>query len=176
MKLICPECGATACAAAWSNDAEAREVLAAIVKLPPQIAANILPYLGLFRPGKRALAWKRARKIVGDLVALTASGHVQIQGKAARKCPPAIWAQAMEDMAARRDRLQLPLKNHNYLKHVAWPLADAADAQQERARNMAERSGAIRTMGDDEPGPGFETMTEAEKAMLPPSLREKFGI
>jgi hypothetical protein len=40
-------------------------------------------------------------------------------------------------------KLRLPMKNHNYLKSVAYDLADAADAAVERRRNEDERSGAV---------------------------------
>ncbi len=136
MKLVCPECGATASASSWVNDAEVREVLAAVVKLPGPVAAGCLPYLGLFRPGSRALAWKRARTLVAELSALVSPGHVQIQGKVARPCPPSLWVRAMDEMVARRDRLQLPVKNHNYLRQIAWGLAEAADAAGENRRHQ----------------------------------------
>jgi hypothetical protein len=144
VRLICPECGAAASAAAWSNDAEIREVIGAIVTLPAPVAGAVLPYLSLFRPESRALSWKRARTVVVELAAQVAAGIVQIQGKPARRCPANLWAQGMEGMTARRDRLQLPLKNHNYLRTVVWPLAEQAAAAAEKIRNQAEAEGGLR--------------------------------
>jgi hypothetical protein len=40
-------------------------------------------------------------------------------------------------------KLRLPMKNHNYLKSVAYDLADAADAAAERRRTEDERSGSL---------------------------------
>lgn len=143
MKLICPGCGLTASAEAWLNDAEARGLLLAVAKLPSPLPVAVLPYLGLFRPEARALNWKKAARLVSLLSQMVFAGHVQVQGKPARPCPPAIWAEAMSQMSERRERISRPLPNHNYLRQVAWQLADEADASGERARNEAERSGNI---------------------------------
>ncbi|MFZ5775086.1 MAG: hypothetical protein ACOY3Z_06345 [Thermodesulfobacteriota bacterium] len=142
MRLICPGCGLTASAEAWLNDAEARELLLAVATMPAPLPEAVLPYLGLFRPESRALTWKKAGKLVAELAAITGSGYVQVQGKPARPCPPRIWTTAMEQMVARRDRITRPMPNHNYLRLVAWQLADEADAQGERQRNEDAMSGA----------------------------------
>ena len=131
MKLVCPSCGLTASAEAWINDAVARDLLLAVAILPAPLPKVTLPYLGLFRPEKRALSWAKAGKIVTELAKLAAAGHVQVQGKVARPCPPRILATAMEQMVERRDSIRRPLPNHNYLKQVAWQLADEADAKDE---------------------------------------------
>lgn len=171
MKLVCPECGATGSAAMFTNDAEIREVLAAIVKLPAPVVGAILPYLSLFRPESRALSWKKARRLVVELAALVAANSVQIQGKPARPCAAYMWAEAMEAMVARRYRLQLPLKNHNYLKTVAWPIADAADADIERKRNEAEKTGSRLPDAGDE-NENVEHLSEEELAKLPEAARD----
>lgn len=131
MKLVCPSCGLTASAEAWINDASARDMLLAVATLPHPLPKATLPYLGLFRPEKRALSWGKAGNIVAELTKLTSNGHVQAKGKVARPCPPRIWAEAMEKMLEQRDSIQRPLPNHNYLKEVAWPLANEADAKAE---------------------------------------------
>ncbi|MDR2551420.1 MAG: hypothetical protein LBD10_14615 [Desulfobulbus sp.] len=123
----------------------ARETLQAMIALPAPVAKGMLGYMGLFRPHQRALSWKKAKKIVDDLAALIAPGWVQVQGKPSRPCPPHIWAQAMEQMVGRAD-LQRPLKNHNYLRHVVWQLADQADARQEQTHRRAEVDGTQRVI------------------------------
>lgn len=144
MKLTCPCCGAVASAEAWQNDAEARRALQQALRLPPEIQSEILAYLGLFRPGQSALAWSRAVKIMAELTQLTCSGWVQVQGKPARPCPSKIWAIAMRQMIDSRERLQRPMKNHNYLRQIAWQLADQADANRELQQEQDERSGWAR--------------------------------
>lgn len=134
MKFVCPSCGLTASAEAWINDAAARYLLLAVASLPHPLPKATLLYLGLFRPEKQALRWEKAGKIVAGLAKLTGPGHVQVQGKVARPCPPRIWAQAMEQMIERREAIRRPLPNHNYLKQVAWQLADEEDARGETSQ------------------------------------------
>jgi hypothetical protein len=47
-----------------------------------------------------------------------------------------------------RPALRLPLENHNYLRRVAYDLADQADRKNETARNRAERTGDRRVATD----------------------------
>lgn len=153
MILVCPSCGATHSAEAWENDMNARKAFAARAALPIEVSAHLLPYLALFRPDKRALSWSRSLKVMQELAALIAPGWVQVQGKPARECPPAIWAAGMAQMVERSATLQRPLKNHNYLRQVVWQLADQADAGRERTQHHEVVSGeqrARRQRGDDE--------------------------
>lgn len=113
--------------------------------LPPEVGKVSLAYLALFRPPQRALSWRKSLKILNDLAALIAPGHIQIQGKPARPCPPVLWAMAMEQMAGRTD-LQRPMKNHNYLRQIVWQLADQADAGREQAQRRAETDGSQRVI------------------------------
>jgi len=142
LKLICPGCGSIASAETWLNDALCRETMLAVVQLPPPLPKITLGYLSLFRPGQRALTWKKAKRLAGEIAALAASGHVQVQGRVARPCPPRIWAAAMEQMIEQRDRLRLPMPNHNYLRQVAWDLADRDDAGREKVVRQSEASGS----------------------------------
>ncbi|MBL4901080.1 hypothetical protein JYT85_01430 [Desulfocapsa sp. AH-315-G09] len=141
MKLICPGCGSVASAEIWLNDALCRETMAAIVSLPHPLPGSTIGYVSLFRPGKRALTWKKAKRLVNELAVLVTTGHIQVQGKVARPCPPGIWALAMEQMVERRDSLRLPMPNHNYLKQIVWELADREDAGQEKTIRQQESQG-----------------------------------
>jgi len=143
MRLICPGCGLTASAEAWLNDTEARETMQTLTKLPPELHGQLLPYLGLFRPESRALSWKKAARLMAELSQLTGLRHVQVQGKPSRPCPPKIWAEAMGQMVERRERITRPLPNHNYLRQVAWQLADEADANGEKQRHTDALAGAM---------------------------------
>jgi hypothetical protein len=157
MRLICPSCGAIASVDAWKNDEEMRAAMAVVAALPGRLPAVALSYCGLFRPMKSALAWSRVAAIARELAALVASGHVQIDTMPARPCPPAVWVAAIEDMLADRDRLRAkggPMKNHNYLRRVAYSKADAVDAAAEKKRNEAERTGNTRALAPaEESGP-----------------------
>ena len=137
MKLICPGCGAIASAESWMNDVNCRETLLLISRLPAPLPKTTLGYLSLFRPGKQALSWKKALRLVGEIDGLTGKGFVHVSGRVDRNCPARIWGQAMEQMVDRRIGLTLPLPNHTYLSKVAYDLADSADYQHEKNQHNA---------------------------------------
>lgn len=143
---VCQNCGAVAPLEWFLTDAKHKECLKVAAKLPAELADQIMGYLSLFRPASgRVVTAGKALRLLTELAGLVASGHVQVQGKPARTCPPRIWAAAMSQMVERRERISRPLPNHNYLRQVAWQLADEADAQGERCRNEQERSGNLRS-------------------------------
>jgi hypothetical protein len=174
MKLICPTCGAIASAETWLNDAVCRDVLAAIAALPAPLPKAALGYLGLFRPAERGLSWPKAQRIVGELVTLIGAGWVSSPGKVDRTCSPAVWARAMEQMVEQRVRLTLPMKSHNYLRTVAWELADEVDRRQEAAIRKGPPRQAVKTydplekarrefdekVASGQVSPGFKSMLE----------------
>lgn len=143
MLLTCPSCGTRASAEAWENEADTRKAFELAASLPRPVAAGILRYCGLFRnpSAVRAMSWKKAVRIIGEIAELTAKGHVQAKGQVARPCSPDHWAAAMEKMVeiAEVGKLTLPLKGHNYLLSIVWQEADAADSAAEvtgRVRNF----------------------------------------
>ena len=144
MKLVCPSCGAQASAEAWRNDAIIRNMMRDLSSLPPPVQKGLFGYLSLFRPPRRGLAWKKAARLMRELGALVAAGHIEVQGRVARPCPPGIWAMGMGQMEERKGGLSLPLKNHNYLRQVVWQLADEADRDREAARRNSEMHGTRR--------------------------------
>ena len=165
MKLTCPSCGATASAEAWENDVEARKTIQAIIALPREVAIESMFYLGLFRPQQRSLSWRVALRIVQDLAALVAAGYVQVQGKPARPCPASIWAQGMRQMVEQRGTLTRPMKNHNYLRQIAWQLAEKLDADLEHRRVREDHGGTPRAHHGQEPREEV-VLSEAEKQTL----------
>jgi hypothetical protein len=136
----------------------------AILALPAPLGKVTLGYLTLFRPTERALTWKKAKKVVGDLSALVATGHVQVQGKPARNCPPQLWAIGMEQMVERSVTLQRPLKNHNYLRQIVWQLADQADTHREKKVIQAEQTGA--TKARQSTSDGMNDMSESMRRYI----------
>lgn len=160
MRLVCPSCGATASAEAWLNDAAVRYALDAIVQLPAPVLIHVLPYLGLFRRGTNALPWKRAQVLIRSLKDMIAEGTVHVQGGETRPCNAAIWGAAME---ATIDARPQGLKNHNYLRHVAWDKAAELAAHAEKETEAAKRRKAQEREGDltslsEETRKGIEAM------------------
>ena len=148
MKLVCPSCGATASAEAWTNDAAVRYALEALVQLPAPVLLQALPYLGLFRKGKNALPWKRAQVLIRSLKELVAEGTVYVQGGETRPCSASIWGAAME---ATIDARPKGLKNHNYLRQVAWDKSAELAAKMEGDREAARQKRGRETDGELEP-------------------------
>jgi hypothetical protein len=162
MKLICPGCGAIASAECWMNDANCRETLLIVSRLPAPLPKTTLAYISLFRPGKQSLSWKKALRLVGGIEELTGKGFVHVQGRVDRNCPARIWAQAMEQMVERRIGLTLPLPNHTYLCKVAYDLADSADYQHEKKQHseaQQRRPRVDRSVAD----PALDPMEKARR-------------
>jgi hypothetical protein len=144
MKLTCPACGATASADTWNNDAIARQALAVITDMPTDIARRCLTYLAMFRaPGGRGLSWQKALRLAAELKALVDGPHIQWEGKPARPNSARAWADAMERMIQQPPR-RLPLKNHNYLRAIAWEIGDDIDKHAEQHRRQQENTGNFR--------------------------------
>lgn len=172
MRLICPACGITASAEVWTQEIACRETVQACLQMPAPVNETVLAYLALFRPEKTALSWHRARRLALDLQGMVTTGWVQIKGQPARPCPPKIWAAAMEEMLARRIQLRRPLTNHNYLRQVAWTLADQADLARERNEEKARQNQGRGAGGMEQID--WQSLTESEKLRLPHELRQKY--
>jgi hypothetical protein len=141
MKLVCPSCGATHSSDAWTADADARASIAAVAELG-ELAPLVLRYIGLFRPGKRALAWPRARRLVDELLALVKAGKVRRNGRD-WSAPASAWRYSIDVVLQRRDqgRLKLPLDTHGYLLEVICGEADKAEAREEQVAEQQLRTG-----------------------------------
>ena len=146
MNGICQTCGAVAPIEWFLSEADNRQICAILAEMPKDVQAVVFFYLSLFRPvAGRALQARKAVRLMTDIKNLVAAGHVQIDKRPARPCPPKIWALAMEQMVERRDRLTVPMPNHNYMKAIAYDLADQADARAEKAGYAQQRQ--ARTVG-----------------------------
>jgi hypothetical protein len=138
MNGTCQTCGTVAPIEWFLSETEHRQLCGLLIQLPKDIEKTIFHYLSLFRPVQsRAIQAKKATRLLTEIKDLVATGYVQIDKKVARPCPPRIWAQAMEQMIERRDRLSIPMPNHNYLKTIAYDLADHADSKGEQTKNVA---------------------------------------
>lgn len=138
MILACPSCGARASAEAWTNDTAIRYTFESLVQLPSPVLRQTLSYLGLFRQGTKALPWRRALAITRSLKELIETGSVHWQGGETRPCNAEIWGKAVEATIASGPK---GLKNHNYLRHVAWEMSAelAAKMEKDREANRQKR-------------------------------------
>ena len=165
MRLVCPSCGATASAEAWTNDTAIRYTFEALVQLPLPVLRQSLSYLGLFRQGTKALPWRRALTVAKSLKELVETGTVHWQGGETRPCNPEIWGKAMEGTLASGPK---GLKNHNYLRHVAWEMSAELAAKTENDREAARQK-----RGRDADGEPVPLSEMAQKAIG--DLKKKWG-
>lgn len=142
MKLTCPSCAAIFPIDAALTDEQARQAVAAALKLPAPLGDRILRYLGLFRPATRALSWDRATNLLTELLVPIQAGQVTRDGTT-RPAPLELWTAALDAVLESRDRLRLPLKSHGYLFEVASAMADKAAGRHERQAETRRQAGAL---------------------------------
>ncbi|MDX9785465.1 MAG: hypothetical protein RBT11_01720 [Desulfobacterales bacterium] len=144
MKLICPSCGAIHSAEAWLADADARQAFRIMGELPWEVSRRALQYLAFFRPNTgRGLAWSKTLRLLTEIKGLVSDPHIQWDRGVARPNSGRAWGLAMERLIENPPK-RLPLTNHNYLRAVAYEIANEMDRANEVARNQAERTGAAR--------------------------------
>lgn len=160
MRIVCPSCGALASAEAWMNDSIIRNFFEVVLNLPAPVQIRTLHYLGLFRQGGKALPWRRALTLAKSLRDLTEQETVHWQGGEIRPITAEIWGRAMETTIASGPK---GLKNHNYLRHVAWEMAAELATKTEEAREVARRKRAQEV--DEAPAPMSEAARQAVNAL-----------
>ena len=143
MQLQCPCCGEQFPVEAGFADADGKRLAALLAAMEPRLGKAVLNYLRLFSPAKRGLRMVKAIRLVEELLALVEAGQVQRESRTSDSKPaaPRLWAAGIEQMVLTRERLQLPLENHNYLRAVVWGLAsDPAQAAQVSAAKPGRAS------------------------------------
>jgi len=133
MQVQCPCCGEQFPFEAGFADADGKRLAALLAGLDPKLGRALLNYLRLFSPAKRGLRMTKAIRLVEELLDLVNSGQVQRDARTndSKPAAPRLWAAGIEQMIAGRERLQLPLENHNYLRAVVYGIAaDPAQAAQ----------------------------------------------
>lgn len=133
MKVRCPACSAEMDLDVLMAHEEGRMVLAEIVSKGVPMGALMLRYVGLFRPGKRAMQMSRTLCLLSDLWTDMQRGAISRKG---REWPltDEMWRQALEQMLQARDKgsLSLPLSTHGYLHEVLMGLSCKAESQAEK--------------------------------------------
>lgn len=147
MKVVCPECGFVGDLAAFLIALGAREATTAALRIPGAIASQVIAYMGLFRPQRRATSFGKLARLLNELADMIESGEVTFDGQR-RPATVEVWREAIEKMLEGRDKLTLPLSSHGYLRRVALACAerDAARAEhkQETERRRPYRAGEQR--------------------------------
>lgn len=163
MHLTCPCCSESFPIAAGLLEPDGKRFGMLLAGMEPALGRATMEYLPLFAPGKQKLRLAKAVKLVAALDALVREGTVcrDERNGVRRPATAALWVAGIEQMLAQRDRLTLPLANHNYLRMVVFGLADQADHAAEQQRESDRRSGAGRTrIGPSPPSQAGDPLTE----------------
>lgn len=143
MRLKCPACRTLAGADAWAAEVDVEAVLDMCTQLPTEIGRRVLAYLALFRPASgRPMAWCTVRTRVEELKALVESADITWDRNPARANNPLAWAAAM-DRAIGNSRLELPLKDHRWLRKVAYGIAGDAERNRDALHIRDEKRGRV---------------------------------
>jgi len=147
--ITCPACGVAMPMEVALGHQGARDALLALATLHP--SATRLPmlslhYVGLFAPAKQKMRFDRVAAVLAELRELFSSGTVEWDG-ITYAAPAAYWMDAMESMLARKSEMELPLRNHNYLRKVVSGNlrreAAAAERKQEDQRAGRTQTGGL---------------------------------
>ena len=125
MQLQCPCCDAQFNIEEGFTSFEGKQLAALFASLEPVLGKAILYYLRLFNPAKRGLKTAKAIKLVEDLIALVKAGTVTRDARTSetKQADSKMWVAGIEQMLEQRDKLTLPLNNHNYLRAIVWGIA-----------------------------------------------------
>lgn len=144
MKLPCPACGAVCSLDSWFNDQASRAMVVAAAEAAEIAGARVVRYVGLFRPKTRSLSPDKAAKLFGEIRDLAKTREINWDRKGLRRIAPGMWQEAIDKVLERSESLDRPLSNHNYLRAIAYAIADEADRAADRQRVQAENSGTWR--------------------------------
>lgn len=139
MKLVCPSCGFFGPPDAFMADVAASRALLLALSAPAGLAQSVQQYIRLFRPTGRAQSASRVATLLEELLPMILDGKVTWRG-VVYPAPLDYWRDAMEEMSAGRERLDLPMKSHGYLLTIIAGYAKKADAANE-AKTHQTRAG-----------------------------------
>lgn len=142
MILKCPVCRARASADAWAAEVHVEAVVRIGCELPTEVSDRMLDYLGLFRPvsGVRPMSWRTTRTHAEELKALIDQSGIEWNRGPVQPNDPLAWAAAM-DRAMQNPNLDLPLKDHNWLRKVAHGISGEMGRNREMLQIQSERPG-----------------------------------
>lgn len=180
MKTKCPSCGAVTSLDVLLAHDGARDALLAALRMPAPLGVLVVKYLGLFRPATRELTFDRVASLLNELLPMIQDGQIERNGRT-WPAPVPYWIDAIEDMLAKRDRLQLPMKSHGYLLEIISGISNQMEAkkeekqeQQRRQRSAGEPSGTTRHKGCEPPAAFRQALAELTARLAPASTGRSF--
>lgn len=149
MQVTCPCCSARFPIEAALADDQARQAVAAALRIPAPLGDLVLRYVALFRPEKKALSWKRAARLITELSEAISAAQIERKGRM-WPAPIDYWRTALEQMVDRPAGLTLPLTGHGYLFQI---IASQAEKGEARTEKKAEEQKIYRNHRDSSGGP-----------------------
>lgn len=118
MLIKCPNCGASSSLDALLSNNAASEAIMALAKTTPH-GELLIRYIGLFRPAKSQLTWKRVATLINELAPMMAAQRIERDGQV-YDAPPHVWQIALEKMLTLRGqgKITTPLGGHGYLLDI----------------------------------------------------------
>lgn len=180
-ELTCPNCGTSMPLEVALGHQGARDAMAALATLHPsatRLQMLALRYVGLFAPVRQKMRLDRVAAVLSEVSALLAPGTVEWEG-INYAAPLPYWMDAMEAILSRQGELELPFKNHNYLrKVVSGNLKKEANAAERKKEDAL--TGRTQTGGLPPPPPlaAPQPKAEAPKFTRPPisAMRDAIGL
>ena len=173
MKLSCPGCGAVFSLDALIGMEGARDAVMAAMILPAPIGAQIMRYIGLFRPAKRNLSFDRAANLLNELLPMIEAAKIERNGRI-WSAPQVYWKQAIEEMLSKRDTLSLPLKTHGYLLAIieGYNLKAESRKEQQHEDKLAGRTTATMPVAYQPNQAVLNDTREKPRGVMPASFKQ----
>ena len=140
-EIACPACSYEFDLLTVVKDvADQKSVSAFMHTCVPGIADRVLRYTLLFKTPKHAMTMRKQLKLVTPLLPDIDRRSISWKGRDLA-APLTHWAEAIDQMlsAAQAGRLELPMRNHNYLLSILAGMADKAEASAEAKREENAR-------------------------------------
>jgi hypothetical protein len=138
MKATCPHCGTYGPVELFLADADAKAAVTLVDALPGELPRLVWSYLGLFRKpdSPRVMTWSRVLRIVRELDGLIREPRTQWKGGRVVDNHPGYWAEGIKVVMERdvSGKLQRPLDGHNYLRAIAYEMAEKGFEQIHRKK------------------------------------------
>ena len=152
-EIACPACSYEFdLLAVVKDEADQKAVNAFLHTCVPGIADRVLRYTLLFKTPKHAMTMRKQLKLVAPLLPDIDRRGISWKGRDLA-APLPHWAEAIDQMlaAAQAGRLELPMRNHNYLISVLASMADkleaAAEAKREEDARLRPRRDTVQVRG-----------------------------
>jgi len=165
-RIPCPHCSRVFALEQALDDMDGRKFFELFIKLPPTVMRPYLSYIGLFRPKKQVLKWRKILVLTEELAPMILKAQVT-RNRMDYRIPLEQWAATMTDLVTNTPKtLELPLKGHGYLLSILANQAEKhAALQEEKVEQQKRNRGA--SGADEGLKPIAEVLYEPKPAPKP---------